>query len=500
MATTGAQAKEFSFSLEQSIEAQSNMFSESVNPRADGAYRLNPSVRLSDRPSSGKYEIRYRPSYTGYFVTDFSEPWDHFLDGTASYRITPVDKVSFNAQLSVLETVRASSLTLDDGSSEVILSNQGRMLQFYGGIGYQRSPNSRSQISLNLDFQDFSYQDSGNVDNRAVSVRTRYTRTLTPKLTLGVSALGRYRMFLKRLQVPSSSSTIVNMNLISSMNVSRFWNFSFAGGPSLILSDQAAMTGITTSRFAAALDRGGNPVGRISPTDPSLGIPCQQVSGRPALFGCPFTQSDPAAGPATASVLNDRLGEQVFVDFLPGQRPGSERSERFTYFMNLSITRTLERGQARLSYSREEEASGGSAASSIRDSVSMQFTFRPSEMLGLGLNAGWNRTDASAKLAFRVVEAFPSGLFSDPDPNNNTIYELAEAGGLIPGETRSARKQSQVWVRMTATRRIQSRISVGASFDYRRQIMSSANGLRQPLIEDFTGSITFNYKFESYVF
>jgi hypothetical protein len=268
----------------------------------------------------------------------------------------------------------------------------------------------------------------------------------------------------------------------------------------VILSDQDPMTAVFARRFEAALSPDGNPIGRISPTDSTLGLGCQQFSGRPALLGCPFTQVDPSVEPATASVLDGRLQESVLVDFRPGERPGSESAEKLTYFMTLSATRSSENGSANFSYQRQEQGSGGEAASTIRDSLAFRLSFSPDEFWNLVANGGWSRNRSSSTLAFRVVEAGPSGLFSDPDPNTGNRYELAEATRLIPGESTRVSNQDQVWAQISAYRRIDSRLSVTAVFRYEKWLELTVNGLESALYDDFIGSVSVRYEFDPYVF
>ena len=237
IAASPASTHQFDLGVDQTIEGQSNAFGSISNTVADGTYRLRPRAKIGGDfgdIGTGRYNLTYRPTYVGYFRSEGVNGLENAADGFASFNLTQRDRLSANAGFVEYRSIRAISEVNPDGSSDFVASNEGRTERGLAGLGYSRALNARSNLSLNFDFQNYSYPGSNNVGNTSVGFTTSYKRAMHQRLSLGGSLVARHRMFDAQPRVSSSSVTIINVNFLGSYEISRTLKFEFEGGPTTI--------------------------------------------------------------------------------------------------------------------------------------------------------------------------------------------------------------------------------------------------------------------------
>jgi hypothetical protein len=470
--------------IDQRIEYASNIFFDTVDPVSDGAYKLRPLLRFQQDDAALTYDLRYEPMYTVYFETDGLDGWDQFLDGRGEYQISARDAVEFSGNFSHFRAIRSNSFTDATGAPLTVRNDDGKVTRFLADLAYVRSMSARSQTKVGLDYQQFGYSETGNVPNKAIGGEAQYTYAANARLTVGFNFTGRYRAFEETAALPESTATVLNANLIAEVSITPTLKLSMFGGPSGVLSTQGAGKPVLTNRWEGRLGADGIARGRISPAVPGA---CSLIDGQPWLRGC---------APISASVLNGRLFEQTVVFFDPGERPPSTESEDLTYFITAALVKRFSRGSAELSYVRTEDASAGTASTTILDTVSVRANWSVDEHWLFRLNAGWNRRESISNFTFSLIEAGPSGLASDPDGFGNT-FELAEAQGLIPGIQQSNIVRSQGWLDISMVRKLTKRLDVELRFRYVQE--SDDFGAQNATVEfnNFTGSVGIKYMFDS---
>ena len=249
-----AEAHSFELGVEQQIEGQSNLLGSLSDTVADGTYRLRPKFDLSGdfgEIGIGQYRISYRPSYIGYFRTEGINGLENRANGNAVFDVTRRDRLQASASYTEYRAIQAISELNPDGSFDVLASDRGISIRAFAALGYSRSLSGRSNLSFNMDFQDYAYTESNNVGNKAVGFTIASTRAANRRLTLGGNAVIRHRIFDAQegdgavLSVGSASVTIANVNLLGSYELSRNWKFDFAGGPSLIRTKPGRVEGFS---------------------------------------------------------------------------------------------------------------------------------------------------------------------------------------------------------------------------------------------------------------
>ena len=246
IASSLADAHQFDLGVGQNARVESNIFGSPTDPITDGTYRINPSLGLSGKFDSfrgGKYRASYRPSYLWYFRSKGVNSFDNKANGSATIDITRRDRLSASASYTEFSSVQAISQAAEDGSFDVLASNAGETIRAFGDLTYSRSLDSRSNLQLNFDFQDYAYRQSRNVGNKSVGAVASYSRGFSERMMLGASLASRYRIFDKQQFVGSSKVVVSNLGILGSFRISPNFVFDFQGGPSLISTTPGTVVG-----------------------------------------------------------------------------------------------------------------------------------------------------------------------------------------------------------------------------------------------------------------
>jgi hypothetical protein len=249
-ASTLADAHQLDLGIGQSVRMESNIFGSATDPITDGTYRIIPDVNLSgsfDKFSGGSYEVSYQPSYLWYFRSEGVNGLDNKANGSAQIELSRRDQLSASASYTEYSSIQAISEANEDGSFDVLASDQGQTIRAFGSLGYSRSPDARSNLRLNLDFQDYGYTESRNIGNKSIGVTTSYNRAGSRRLTLGASVSARYRFFdeqqFQQQVVEGSTVVVTNINALATYKVTPNVVFDFQGGPSLIRTQPGSVVG-----------------------------------------------------------------------------------------------------------------------------------------------------------------------------------------------------------------------------------------------------------------
>lgn len=250
IASTLADAHQLDLGIGQSVRMESNIFGSATDPITDGTYRIIPDVNLSgsfDKFSGGSYQVSYQPSYLWYFRSVGVDGLDNRANGSAQIELSRRDQLSASASYTEYSSVQAISEANEDGSFDVLASDAGQTIRAFGSLGYSRSPDTRSNLRLNLDFQDYGYTESRNVGNKSIGGSTSYNRAGSRRLTLGASVSARYRIFdeqqFQQQVVEGSTVVVTNINALASYKVTPNVVFDFQGGPSLIRTRPGSVVG-----------------------------------------------------------------------------------------------------------------------------------------------------------------------------------------------------------------------------------------------------------------
>lgn len=481
-ATVPTRADEFSVKLDQVLDVQSNAFRNVINPVRDGRYQLSPTVQVKRTDSELTYRLHYRPIFFKYFRTTELDGWDQFVVGTLGYRLTPQDTVRMTGSFSQFRVITTTGTEDALGQPVILRDDSGTVRRFFADFDYDHSFTARIAGGLGVDFQRFAYIESLNVDNSALSGTARLTWAYDPRLTLGASFLGRYRIFDGRGTRPGSTTTILNPNLIVRLKLGPTLSLDLNGGPSGILIEEAEAQPATVPRYLGGTNTIGQTIGREF--DPAT---CGQVNGQPVLSLCP---------PVRAPVLDGQIPSLVTVDFEPGQRPIASSRSGLTYFLLAELEKTFARGSASVWYQRSEDGASGTGASTIMDSVTARIEWSPAELWTTSLYGFWSRRRSAENSTTSVIKAGDSGLLSD----GATGVPIAEAVALIAAPEFTNFQIDQFFVDLSVGRKLTENSSLRVYFQYQRQKQRFLDQRTFDRLDNFLLAAAFRYEFDPFRF
>ena len=254
MGVTPMEGHEVRLAVDQTIGGESNVFLSLTTPVAAGVYTLSPRIDAKGKLGgfvTGEYRASYRPSYRVYFVNVGLDEFDNAVDGSVSLGLTRRDKLTAAASYFNFNSLQALAETNPDGSFDILASNRGRVVRASADVDYTRSLSQSEQFSLQGSFQDYGYENSNNVGNKALGFTASYTTAQSARLTLGGNLTARYRIFDDQqavvasipVEVKGSRVTLANLNVLVSYAISPTLNINFQGGPSLIRTVPGGIAG-----------------------------------------------------------------------------------------------------------------------------------------------------------------------------------------------------------------------------------------------------------------
>jgi hypothetical protein len=374
---------------------------------------------------------------------------------------------------------RTSTVDGAGGEPVVLRDDRGKVQRFFIDADYGHSFSSKLFGSLDLDFQRFAYTESTNVDNSALSGKVEATFAYNSRITIGLNALARYRVFDGRAFRPGSTTTIFNPNVILQLKISPTLSFNLNGGPSGVFVEGDNSQGILVRQYSGG-ELAGVPFGR------NLNA-CSSVDGLPILSSCAFEQ---------AASLTGRIPSFSFVNYLPGQSPVQASEDSLTYFLTAELRKKLARGQLRIAYVRTENGAIGNGASTIDDVLTAQINWSPAELWQLSVSGVWSkRKSAIDSFSVPLVVAGDSGLLTD---NSNPV---AEAVGLLAGPViRNNSELNQFFFNSSVARRLSDKTRLQLRFQYSRQNEELIISDIFRSLDNFKVALSFHYEFDPYRF
>lgn len=478
---------EVSLGVEQSIEAQSNVFRRAQaqlpgqapgDDIADGIYRIKPLVRLrqieDDRLT---YNLRAAPAYSVYFVTDNLDGWDVVINGWADYQITQRDRLRFTTGFTNIRSIRSQNIVDETGDPLLVVDDDGRTQRFQADLEYIRSLNSRMQLSLGANYDRWDYDRSNAIDNQGVSATGGFVHAITRRLAWGFDLTGRYRGFVETALAPgvvrpASISAVVNLNLLARLSITPTINFDVSGGPAYVYTDQDLPTSALVPRWFGV--SGAVPRGRV-------------------FLGCTFIVSCPLDD---AAFLTGRLGETSLATADLGNPLLGRSNSAPTYFISAAIKKEFVRGSALAAFTRSEDAGSGQGNVSILNSLVLQANYSLSDDWRLFINGVFNLRSFVTRTATVGVQAV---LSTEPGAVSDNGFPLAESGQWTSTLATTALQNDlkQYWVEASAQRRLSEKSYLQLKFRYYYQNQQASLTLNPTEFDNISGIVTFNYEFDA---
>jgi hypothetical protein len=489
LSAVSAEAREVVFSMENRIGGDSNVFRRSQSRTEDGFVSFVPKVALRERHEELNYDFWYTPIYEAFFDTSGIDGWDHVARGTLDWNVTPRDTIGTRGRFSHARQVRQETTdTIDDALPVVEESDRERIRRSEVSVYYshQFTPLLRGQVEL--DFSDIDYNSDRNVDTRAYGGTLESSYAVSPTTSVGISGSGRYRENLGVGLQSSSNSTIGNVALSVSSNLTETLYVSLQAGPSVIRTEEDDRTGTTVPEYQFGTS-GGFLVAQAIDTQ-GLGGSC--FFGMDDLrAACPFLAFDPISVPANPFQS---------VALPPPANSRGKSNTDVTYFAAARLTKTWQRSNFFLSYTRSESASAGVATSSVIDAAIARYEIEPALGWKFSIRGEWSQRKTVSDVEQSVVTVDSSGVPivtpAGVTPPPGGPFFFAQAVGLSTVVTTNGGNQDVTQWRASATgdRRLTRQLSVLARVYFLRTRSKSVG--RRVERDTVYGYVGFRYEFD----
>jgi hypothetical protein len=327
--------------------------------------------------------------------------------------------------------------------------------------------------------QAYDYTTPDNADSIGVGGKLRLLHEPRRTWAFGAMGLASYRHFDEHQLDPSSYNTVLHVGPAARLTPLSSLTIEVEGGPAWVFVDRD--DGDATDdvlRFRTV----GTPAGAQAAIFAGCGT---APSGEPLLSLCPF---------ASADLLGALTEERVFVSYLPGSRPSREK-DTLTGFARLLVRNEERWGYESLEYFRAEDASSGSGATSIRDSVTGTVEVEFGSSWSIRLRGNWNRRETVERLDATDVIAGQSAVLS------GTGFFYAESVGLVVVD-RERREINQYSAEARLRRQITRALSADLTASYLYQDRDGPRGTSSDdrSYDNWRGVFALHYELPSFDF
>jgi len=424
---SAAAAAEFVPGFDAFSAWESNVFATNQNEHSDFSGLVGPNVELRQENGAVQYDIHYRMHYEAYATLKGINDFQHFLDATGSWDISPTTKLSLSDTFTQASSAQQlfSSTTAANGLVQVGEENTRREIQTNDAlVTLVQHLTPRWQLQTSFEHLLYNYPKNNALQvpqfsSTSMAGNVQLMHALTPRLAAGFGTGVTRQDFEEQNGVGGRGATIYRGFGVFNYQITPTLTLSFSGGPAL--NDPDSINN-TTNRFIVQkfptnqgfviLDPSSCPVDRagrhvFNPLDPGK---CGPQSGT-ALVGLPNLQTGRFFLPETQ------------VGFDEGTTT-SQVSTSLTYYGRISLDKQWETVWAGIEYDRSASTASGLGASTNLDALSGYVRWTPTQAWSLQWSVGAYRQTSASKV--QQVE-----FVVEPSDRANSVFVL-EPGASIP--------------------------------------------------------------------
>lgn len=385
-------AREVELSVENRVGGDSNVFRRTAPKNEDGFYEFAPRITLRERRRELNYKFAYLPVYQTFFGIGNVDGWDHQARGRLEWNATPRDTFAFTQWFSSARTLRLSDPN-DVSLGPTILeeSDRERIRRINAEVSYSRAFTPTVSGRVAVDFSDTDFDSPFSIDSRAFGGSLSGNLAVDEQTTLGLYASTRYRENRGVGLQTSSTAIIGNIAGTFSHAFPNDVQLSVQVGPSFIATDTDALPGVTIAQYDI-FNIGGTNVARVID---AVGGNCRSRN-LDLLLACPL-----AAVPSSTT-----LPPNAPVTLAAPADGSAEENTDVSYFAEIRLIKYWEESNAEFAYTRSEANNSGSS-SSLVDTVSLRFRWRPVRKTAVSLEGEWSEREVVSDLRQSVVAVTP---------------------------------------------------------------------------------------------
>lgn len=422
-----------------------NVFGSAFEEESDASLRISPRMQVIDRDGAVTWELRVAPSYEYYDTFRSLRGWDHDVDATVKWAVTPKTELSFSNRFDRFRSLRRLN-ELDPATATV--DSFERRERFTRNLALFTANHRLSQRhSLGARVQHFTldFSDEDRVDFEVASAALIYSYVYSANTTVGFEASWRSRALERdssaRLSEIDQQTDFYTLSLTWSQVLDRLWRFRVVAGPAVVegASPFQPPTGIETARLRVPLVNSSSGPQTIDTTT------CPVLDDGRRFLGAGCAPGIPYVGFLAASFPQG-------VALLPFSGAVPDNDATTTFFADVEVSRTFQNGRAALSYRRDEDQSTATGSSGVSSSYTFTVVYKPAPKWRLNFLATYQVREQLVEQVITVttiqplvpaVPAFGSRsvglapLLTDRDDKVETIRVNAEAEYQFNERTRA---------------------------------------------------------------
>lgn len=420
-------AEELRFGVDSETTFDNNIFSDEEEEVEDLSLRITPWMEVEDRRGSLTWNLTYRPAYEAFLDTEGIDGWDHDVEGTIAWRISPRTTLELSDRFRRSQSVSRFNDSQVDDLGQVVSETLGRRSRskfndFEALLTHQLSADQQLFFVLQQSIFDLTSQD-----RESVGAVVSYRRQVSERLATGLTGSIRRLTFEGVGEADDTETDFFNLSGLLEYSFTPSLQVSFSGGPALVDSGDSA---------------GFPSVFRNQPAIPTL--PTAQ-GAFPVRFGsCPATEEgqpflSARCTPVAVVLPPADAGQRVDLDFV-GEETADETT-RITFFADIALTKTWEHWALNLGFRRQDSSSGSSGVSTINDTLSAGLSWDPAPRWNVGLSAAWSRERQATDSVVPVVVLRPDPRLVQNMDGSFSRVDLGEAAGIGTIEAESDLEQ-----------------------------------------------------------
>ena len=483
-------AEELHFGFDSETAWDNNIFSDEEDEVDDLSLRITPWMELEDRRGSLTWNLTYRPGYEAFLDTEGIDGWDHDVEGTIAWRISPRTTLELSDRFRRTQSIGRFNDSQIDDLGQLVSETLGRRSRskfndFQAMLTHQLAPDQQLFFVLQQSIFDLTSQD-----RESVGAIVSYRRQVDERLATGLTGSIRRQTFEGVGGADDTETDFFNLSGLLEYSFTPSFQMSFSGGPALVDSGDSA----------------GFPA--LFPNQPAVPtLPTAQGALPVRVGSCPTTEDGQPFLSAGCTplpfVFQADAGRRVDLEFVGEQT--ADETARITFFADIALTKTWEYWALNLGFRRQDSSSGSSGVSTINDTLSANLSWDPAPRWDVGLSAAWSRERQATDSVVPVVVLRPDRrLVPNPDGSFSAI-DLGEAAGIGTIEADSDVEQITTVLSARVNYRLSRRTDLfGRFFFIQENNDEPENTSSQVFTSDdfsrFSISFGFTYRFDPFRF
>ena len=495
LCSTAALARELRGELSVDTIWTDNVFSadEDGDEVSDTSFRITPSVEATEPDGDVTWELSYAPSYE--YSTDISglRGFDHDLDGSITWRITPKTSVHVFERFERFRSIaRRNEVTTAPGGADSVefFGTRNRFIRNFAGASLAHNFTARHRTTASFQLLSWEFSEDNQSDVTIGIASLAHSYALAKRTRLTANAIWRNRENDGIRNQGKTESDFYSLTGSIDHTFDTTFSLNISAGPTYVTSEQERV--VPTSRVSRF------PVLRAADSafeflvDPAT---CPRLDDGTPFFG---SGCAPLGGiPITPDVVNPTITVQPV-----GAIPAADTSN-VSFFAHIGIVKEWDQWKLELDVERRADDSSSVGAASVEDIASVRLRYRPTRRLTLSLLGSYSIREQETEFLSYLLALQPSAT--------PVCFSNSPGGCLLPVSGQAEAVELRPTLIGRGDERKTSRINFHARYRWSEQLSVKAIANWYSQEDEFGGRVAFDrerltfwlgfdYAFEPYPF